>query len=259
MSDEEVLTGGNITPVVRVGDRVHREAGPWTPAVHRWIAHLRAAGCVLVPAAHGYDDAGREILDFVPGEVPGYPVPDYAWTDAALVAAGQLIGAVHAASAGFDPRGPWRQPAREPAEVVCHNDVAPYNLVFRDGLPVALIDLDQASPGARAWELAYLAYRMVPISHPGNTDLPAWPEEAERRRRLEKLVAAYASAAAPLEASLGPAPSAADVLAVLPDRLEAIAATATEPSHAAYYRADAAHARTVLAGWTEPGSTTSPH
>ena len=239
--EEDVLTGGGGDPVVRIGDRVHRVTGPWTPAVHRWLRHL--ADFAGAPAVHGLDPDGREVLDFLPGDVPGYPVPDWAWTDAALVAAGDLLGRLHVATEGLDPQGPWRQPTREPAEVVCHNDAAPYNMVFRDGLPVALIDFDHASPGPRAWDLAYLAYRMVPISHPGNRDLPAWPEDADRRRRLDLLVAAYAAAASPLEGRLGPAPSATDVLAVLPERLDAIAAHATVPSHVAYYLADAAHAR----------------
>ncbi len=256
---EEVLTGGGGDPVVRIGDRVHRLAGPWTPAVHRWLRHLRAAGFTGAPTAHGHDAAGREVLDFLPGVVPGYPVPDWAWTDAALVAAGDLLGRLHVATTGFDPEGPWRQPTRQPAEVVCHNDAAPYNMVFRDGLPVALIDFDHASPGPRAWDLAYLAYRMVPIAHAGNRDLPAWPHEADRGRRLDLLVAAYAAAAAPLEARLGRAPSAADVLAVLPDRLEAIAASAVVPSHVAYYLADAAHARRVTRPRTAPGGPTGPH
>ena len=40
---------------------------------------------------------------------------------------------------------------------------------------------------------------------------------------------------------------AADVLGVLPERLEAIAASAVVPSHIAYYLADAAHARSWAA------------
>ena len=31
---EEVLAGGNMTAVVRVGDTVRRGAGPWTPTIH---------------------------------------------------------------------------------------------------------------------------------------------------------------------------------------------------------------------------------
>ncbi len=53
MTDEpEVpLTGGDMTAVVRVGDTVRRTAGPWTPAVHALLRHLRAAGFTQIPRA----------------------------------------------------------------------------------------------------------------------------------------------------------------------------------------------------------------
>lgn len=51
-------------------------------------------------------------------------------------------------------------------EVICHNDFAPYNCVFRDGNAVAVIDFDAACPGPRAWDLAYALYRFAPLSRP---------------------------------------------------------------------------------------------
>ncbi len=32
--EEEVLAGGNMAKVVRIGTTVHRSAGAWTPTVH---------------------------------------------------------------------------------------------------------------------------------------------------------------------------------------------------------------------------------
>ena len=47
MESEEVLPGGNMAAVARVGATVRRTAGPWTPQVHRLLAHLRARGIAL--------------------------------------------------------------------------------------------------------------------------------------------------------------------------------------------------------------------
>lgn len=39
MPDEELLSGGNMGAVVRIGDTVRRISGPWTAAVHRLFAY----------------------------------------------------------------------------------------------------------------------------------------------------------------------------------------------------------------------------
>jgi Ser/Thr protein kinase RdoA (MazF antagonist) len=49
---------------------------------------------------------------------------------------------------------------------VCHNDPNLDNVVFRDGVAVALIDFDLASPGSRLWDLAIAARLWVPLRDP---------------------------------------------------------------------------------------------
>jgi hypothetical protein len=66
MSDEEPLSDGGLTGAERVGATVHRETGPWTPAVHALLRHLEAAG-LEAPGVLGIDDEGREVLTFVEG------------------------------------------------------------------------------------------------------------------------------------------------------------------------------------------------
>jgi len=67
---EERLTGGSISAVAKVGDTVRRNAGPWTPAVHALLRHLEAVGFDGAPRVLGIDGQGREVLSYVPGEVP---------------------------------------------------------------------------------------------------------------------------------------------------------------------------------------------
>src|SRR5215218_1911111 len=98
---EEILTGGNMTAVMRVGDTVRRTAGPWTPTVHAFLRHLRAAGFDLVPEPLGVDPQGREILRLLPGAAATYPLAAFAWTDATLAAVAATLRAFHDAGAGF--------------------------------------------------------------------------------------------------------------------------------------------------------------
>ena len=169
--DQENFQGG-VNAVVRTGNKVRRPSGPWTPAVHALLHHLRANGFDAAPQAHGLDEQGREVLDFAPGEVPGYPMPAYVWTDETLTEVARLLRAFHDATSGFtEPASTtWYLPPREPREVICHGDIAPYNSVFRDGRPVAFIDFDTAHPGPRVWDVAYAAYRFVPLAGPDNFD-----------------------------------------------------------------------------------------
>jgi hypothetical protein len=190
--DEVVLSGGNMTPVVRVGDTVRRAAGPWTPVIHALLGHLRAEGFTTVPEPLGLDEQGREIISLLPGRVATYPLDDFVLADAMLVRVARLLRAYHDATVGFvaPAGGVWQWPAHEPAEVICHNDFAPYNLMFEGSELTGVIDFDVASPGPRVWDMGYTAYRFVPLTAPGNPDV-AFTGAAEQARRLQRFCEAY--------------------------------------------------------------------
>jgi hypothetical protein len=250
---EQTLSGGNMGGAVRSGDTVRRPAGPWTPTIQRLLAHLRAHGLDGVPEPLGVDDAGRDNVSYLPGTVLDGDLPPWVWHDDILVAATARLARLHAASAGFDTTGAvWRVPVHEPAEVICHNDFAPYNLVFTGHDLTGVIDWDTASPGPRVWDLAYLAYRLVPLTDPASTETIR-SGRAERARRLRLLCGTY-----------GPGPAPADVVAVAVDRLHDLASfTAARAadghehlhSHVALYRRDAAWISTN-AGRLVPAAST---
>ena len=222
--------------VTRLGDEVRRPAGAWTANVHRLLEAYAEAGIDQTPRPLGFTADGRERLSFLPGVVPDGS-PDWLWTDAVLADTARLVRRLHDASTALAALADgWRSPVHHPAEVICHNDVAPYNLLFTDGRLVGLIDVDYASPGPRAWDLAYLAYTLAPLNRE-----PVFTA-SERRRRLDTLVEAY-----------GPGPTADELLARVPARLDELAAFSDARAvelanpelavHAAGYRADAARLR----------------
>src|SRR5690606_17888071 len=161
--DEHALEGGNVNQVARVGDTVRRAAGPWTPTVQRLLAHVRTKGLAWVPEPRGLDEQGREVLSFLPGDVP-HDLPPWVWSESVLRDAARALRQWHDATVDFDARGAvWSLTPREPPEVICHNDFAPYNCVFRDDRFAGAIDFETCAPGPRIWDVAYAAYRFVPL------------------------------------------------------------------------------------------------
>lgn len=190
MEAEETLTGGTLTAVSRVGNTVRRAAGPWSAQVHQLLRTLRAQGLEEVPEPLGFDEKGREILTFLPGEVGHFPTPALR-SDVILVAAAHLLQRMHAATlelAQTCPSG-WQAATREPIEVICHGDFAPYNCVFEQGRLIGAIDFDHAHPGPRAWDLAYALYRFVPLMDPSNPE--SYGSFAEQARRARLFCEAY--------------------------------------------------------------------
>ncbi|WP_336210183.1 aminoglycoside phosphotransferase family protein [Nonomuraea sp. LPB2021202275-12-8] len=161
------LQGGDVTDgVVRVGDTVRRPAGQSTPAVHALLRHLEAAGFTGAPRVVGMDSLGREILTFVPGSA-GVSVASV--TGEALAGVAGLLRGFHDATAGFPLVGhQWASGSNDdaPPQVIGHCDLTPDNVVFRDGVPLAMIDFDLARPTTRLFDVVTTLRHWAPIADP---------------------------------------------------------------------------------------------
>lgn len=168
---EQVLTGGvgNAGAVVRVGEHVLRPTNAHSATIHALMAHVRSRGGDIVPELIRVEPDGRERLAFIPGEVPITPFPPWSQTDQVLASTARLMRRFHDATVGFvAPTGStWSDEMADPTPgddpVISHGDVCPENVVFRDGVAVALLDLDFAAPGRRTFDLASMARMCVPI------------------------------------------------------------------------------------------------
>lgn len=175
--DGEQLPGGNVGGAVRIGQTVRRPTGPWTPAVHAVLRHLADTGLAAAPRVHGIDAQGREVLDYLPGEV--IDVDTELLSPARLLSLGRWLRALHDAMAGFEHPGPWRFFGAEDPTLITHNDVAPYNVAF-DGDEVAgVFDWDLAGPSTWQLDLGLTAWTAIPLFRP----IPA-DEAADRIRVL---------------------------------------------------------------------------
>lgn len=195
--DEELLEGGNLNQVVRVGDTVRRATGVWTPAVHALLEHLRHRGFEKCPRVVGIDATGREILSYLPGETVGSKKPWPAWTrtERTLSEVADWLSSYHSAVADFvQPEGTrWRLTEARVAqgEIICHNDVAPYNVAWGKMGVVGVFDWDVAGPGTRKLDLAFAAWNFVPLHDEAVCREQGWVVPADRPSRLRQFVDAY--------------------------------------------------------------------
>jgi 8-oxo-dGTP diphosphatase len=225
--DGEELPGGNVGGAVRVGDTVRRATGPWTPAVHALLDHLHDTGLRGVPRVHGLDARGREILDYLPGDV--IDVDTDLLGDARLVDLGRWTRELHEAERGFSHPGPWRFASSGHQGLVAHNDLGAYNVAFSGDRLSGVFDWDVAGPASALSELAHIAWSTVPLFRPVPDDLAA--------HRIGLLATAYAG------------PSAAEILGAVVPRVRGVVAGL----RAAIDAGDPSLARLAAIG--EPGRT----
>lgn len=191
MIHEEPLPGGNASgnTVVRIGDTVRKPWSASTPSVVAFIEALRAAA-VDAPAPRGRDAEGRQVHEFVPG-ILAIDAPPLS--PAELHRVGGMVRAIHDASARYSPPvdAIWETAIPAPgADLVCHNDLAPWNLLIGDRW--VFIDWDASAPSTRLWDLAYSAQAFTlsdPARDPDHAaaDLAAFVDgygADERMRRL---------------------------------------------------------------------------
>ncbi|MEK7070809.1 MAG: phosphotransferase [Patescibacteria group bacterium] len=145
MSNEEQLTGGrSASEVVRIGDTVHRSLGPNSDFVHNLLTQLEQKDFNYSPRFLGIDEKGREILSYIEGKVP---TRDHEWTMEQMIDVVHIMKKFHEAT----------------NDAICHHDIAPWNIVLKDNVPIALIDFDEATTGDCIDDLAYFLWTFLDL------------------------------------------------------------------------------------------------
>jgi hypothetical protein len=182
------LTGGMSTPgVVRVGDTVRRPVKGDADYTQALLVHFERSGFAGAPRYLGLDERGRTTLSYIEGFAPphnGFPLGEEA-----VRAGAKLVRAVHDLTEGTR--------FAEGSEVACHPNLSQPNFVFRDRVPVAIIDWDGTGPGTRVANFGEFLWAFV---HPA-----VYGDGEPAARMLRAAVEAYGCPGAGLaEAMLAP-------------------------------------------------------
>ncbi len=115
------------------------------------LMHFERCGFEGAPRALGVDSAGRAILSFIEGFAP--PHNGFRLSAEALQAGARLVRGVHDLTEGTE--------FAAGSEVACHPNLSQPNFIFRDMIPVAIIDWDGTVPGARCANFADFLWAFV--------------------------------------------------------------------------------------------------
>lgn len=168
-NDCEKLSGGNLTSIYKKNETVLREQKAWSPTIHRVLLHLEKIGYTNSPRFIEIDDSGREVLSFVPGDCKAnYPFTNNKLEQLSIIKkVAEMMREYHDATLSFErtEKDNWMFSYNGPLEkeVICHNDIAPYNITFIDDIPYGMIDFDTCCPAPRIWDIVYALYRFVPF------------------------------------------------------------------------------------------------
>lgn len=194
MIEDGAVDRGSVTTVRRVGDTIHRPVGPWTPAVHALLNHLKAVGFARAPRVLGIE-GDHEVLSLLHGETAMRPWPGHLRDLAGIGALGTWLREFHDAVAGFrpPPGSRWRDGdvEWEPGMIVRHGDLGPWNSIWAGDRLAGFIDWDFAVPGRAIDDLAQLAWYAVPLRRAERTREAGLDGEHAQPARLEALCAAY--------------------------------------------------------------------
>jgi tRNA A-37 threonylcarbamoyl transferase component Bud32 len=174
VGEEIQLSGGAMTDgVVRVGDTVRRPPRFATQLMRDVLVHLEGAGFDAAPRWLGFDEQGRDVLSWIDGETLtergqmhpyiGDPPGRITFSNEQTAAVMRLLRRYH------DTFGD---------DVICHGDFGPWNIVWRNRLPFAVIDFDNAYRGQAADDVAYALRMFISYGFSG-----AAPRELVRQTR----------------------------------------------------------------------------
>lgn len=192
---EDLLPNNNHRPISRDKDKVHRPTEFWQPAVHDLLMYLESINYLYSPRVFKNDEKGREVLSYIDGE-SGKAGWAQIISDEGLRKYAKFLRAYHDAVADYKPSEEleWAngQKGLKPGQILCHGDFGPWNIVWKNGEPVGLIDWDLAHPNTPEYDILYALEYSAPFRDDKATiEWHHFKSIPDRRHRIHVFMEAY--------------------------------------------------------------------
>lgn len=192
---EDILPNNDHRPIVKSGNKIHRPTEFWQPAVHDLLNYLESVDFAYSPRVFNNDDQGREVLSYFDGE-SGKAGWGQIISDEGLRKYAKFLRVYHDVIKGYKPSDQleWANGAKGllPGQIICHGDFGPWNIVWKDGEPIGLIDWDLAHPNTFEYDILYALEYSAPFRD--DKDTIKWHHfktVPDRKYRIQVFLEAY--------------------------------------------------------------------
>lgn len=135
------------------------------------------------------------MLSYIEGDAPQGLTPSFYGDIGVVESVARLIREFHDCVRTFDvPANAiwrWRSGVPSEGEIICHNDLVPWNVIFQRTKPVAFIDWDMAGPDRPIADIAYAVVHFVPLHDDERCISLGWRHPPQRGPRLRAFCDAY--------------------------------------------------------------------
>ena len=177
--------------VYRIGNTVERPSKPWSRSVCRLIKHFES---FQMPVEHIIEvDDKVQISEFDNGEM----VHPHKWTDEALYQVGSMTSRFHNVAKCFhissdDVWQPWYlREIGSDYRIHCHGDIAPWNMLTKNGYPALLVDWEFSGLLDPFVELARVCWLFVQLHDDDLQKLHDLPPPKKRAEQVRIVAEGY--------------------------------------------------------------------
>jgi hypothetical protein len=131
------------------------------------LGHLSSVGVNYAPGVVGRDEQGREVLTYIEGEDSGSPLIAPLLSDNGVFVVARVASALQkalAACACPEDAG-WQFCTGRPrsGQMLQHGDLGPWKMIWESNQVAGIIDWDFVHPGDNLYDIAHLAWFVVPF------------------------------------------------------------------------------------------------